>query len=185
MKKFCRKLCCCFSCCRCCKKVDYIKNVTNLTRLLPEPEDKLEDNEPKYILSFGIYTQQFKKELFNLSDISKYKVKAISFGNEHTLILFSDGSVYGIGKNNDGQLGKQITKDKNDYNEFVNLKLNDKIKDLIKSSNITILDISCGDTFSNLLVTANEQERIIRFGISTSDRYRDELSNISTQVRFL
>ena len=36
---------------------------------------------------------------------------AISCGNNHTIVLMSDGTVYGIGSNNDGQLGDLTTDD--------------------------------------------------------------------------
>jgi alpha-tubulin suppressor-like RCC1 family protein len=171
---------CCFSCCRCCKKqTNYLKDIDTTTRLLPENKNsKLNLKETKIIVFGKIYPESNKESI----ELNKNLVRKITIGNEHLLILFNDGTLYALGKNNYGQLGLKLTKDNNSFNEIKQLVLNNSVLEKLKISKYDVSDIACGDNFSLVLITFGSNSAIIRFGIKEEDKYKDNFEQANTVV---
>lgn len=183
MRKCCKTYCCCFMCCKCCKKTDYINEIDNTTCLLPEiNKNKLSGDESKFVV-FGKIFAEFNKEIIELQKINKnIVIKRIAIGKEHLLILFNDGNLYGIGKNNFGQLGKPLNKDNTLFKDFVRIEASKSVVSDLKCSDYQVSDIACGDNFSIILIRANNTTRLLRFGINEEDKYKDDFDKIKTIV---
>lgn len=171
---------CCFTCCRCCKKqTDYLKDIDTTTRLLPENKNsKLDHNNSKIVVLGKIYPESNKESI----ELNKSLVRKITTGNDHMLVLFNDGSLFALGKNNYGQLGLKLTKDNNTFNELKQLVLNNSVLEKLKITKYEVSDIACGDNFSLVLITFGSSSAIVRFGIKEEDKYKDNFEQTSTVV---
>eukprot|EP00340_Litonotus_pictus_P000526 CAMPEP_0170518320 /NCGR_PEP_ID=MMETSP0209-20121228/4038_1 /TAXON_ID=665100 ORGANISM="Litonotus pictus, Strain P1" /NCGR_SAMPLE_ID=MMETSP0209 /ASSEMBLY_ACC=CAM_ASM_000301 /LENGTH=381 /DNA_ID=CAMNT_0010803835 /DNA_START=112 /DNA_END=1257 /DNA_ORIENTATION=+ len=129
---------------------------------------------------FGKIYPEHNAEMIEIKKYSNSLIRKVSIGNEHLLILFADGTLFGLGKNNLGQLGKKLTTESNSYSELTKLSVSDRILKDLNVKDYNILDIACGDNFSLLLVQFKGFSRIIRFGIHESDRYKDKIEEIHT-----
>ena len=61
------------------------------------------------MMCFGAVPLQLQNCPLNLSSLSPSLVKKVECGNSHCLILFQDGSLFGFGGNEEGQLGIKLT----------------------------------------------------------------------------
>jgi alpha-tubulin suppressor-like RCC1 family protein len=114
----------------------------------------------------------------DLLKINKSPIRKISAGNNHCLILFSDGELYGFGDNIVGQLGLPIAKDINYISDIRSLRL--EIPNI--HGGYRILDIATGDTFSLVLISVLGVVRLVRLGLSKEDIYRNDYESIKTVV---
>lgn len=170
--------------CKCCKKTDFMNDIDNNTRLLPDLNNNALSSASRELQVFGKLFPEFNKETLYINNLSKSAIRKIAFGDEHLLILFEDGSLFGLGKNNLGQLGQTIGKDGNQFSEFIRVDLNKRILGIIKANKYEVIDIACGNSFSLLFIKANNECRIIRLGINEEDKYKDDFNDIRVMVGF-
>ena len=180
MRKICKTFCCCFMCCKCCKKPDYINEISNTTLLLPKNDtnrNKVLDQNKLHL--FGCIYPGSQNIILNYS---KSAIKKITSGLEHCLLLFNDGKLFGLGKNNYGQLGQKITIEGNIYDKLSPIAIDLNHIPEYKNSPIEIIDIACGDKVSHVLVKVKTNTILLKFGISEKDIYRDDVESITVIV---
>lgn len=152
---------------------------------MPKSEKTKKFLEKNEIHSYGVVPENLRGAIIDVSNYSKSFVRKIVCGSNHCLILFNDGLLAGFGSNDEGQLGFKFKKDGNYYNELnlnkfiftIQTPAGDKI---INPGEYEIWDISAGDNFSLILVRVNLMCYLIKFGISTEDKYSNEIETIST-----
>lgn len=123
------------------------------------------------------------KETFLLDKITpkEDKLKKISVGDNHCIILFNSGKIAVFGDNSNGQLGISFKKGDKDNNRNELVMINpDLNNDNIK--NYEIIDIACGQNFSLLLISANSVNYLYKFGFKQEDRYRDDIDEVNPIV---
>lgn len=180
---FCKKLFCCFSCCKCCKKYQYFDEIDSTTRLLPIKDNIDNKNLETKMIIFGKKITNSSNSMVEISKINKKAIKKIVIGNEHILVLFIDGSLYGMGKNNLGQLGFSLSNDNNTYSDLKQIFLPKDLITKLGGTKYEILDVAAADTFSIVIILVNNFSYVIRFGICDSDKYKDKIQDIKTIVR--
>jgi alpha-tubulin suppressor-like RCC1 family protein len=148
------------------------------TRLLPKNEKTKKILERNELRLFGQIPDIYKNMNIDITKLNKTPIKKISAANNHCLILFSDGELYGFGDNITGQLGLPIAKDINYVSEIRELRL-----DIPGVEGYRILDIATGDTFSLILIGVKNGVRLVRLGLKKEDIYRNDILSIKTVVR--
>lgn len=181
---FCKKIFCCFSCCKCCKKYQYFDEIDSTTRLLPVRENTENKSLETKMILFGKKITETSNEMIEISKITKKAIKKIVIGDEHLLVLFVDGTLFGMGKNNLGQLGFPLLNDNNTYSDLKQIFLPKEMISKLGGGKYEIIDIAAADTFSILIILVNNFTYIIRFGICDSDKYKDDIKEIKTIVRY-
>lgn len=73
------------------------------------------------------------------------KIKKISCGLQHTLILDSDGNVYGLGRSDDGRLGMNVT---NDVIIPKQIDYLSNISDIAAGGSVSFVINHCGQIYS-------------------------------------
>ena len=147
--------------------------------LLPKNEKNKQLIEKPEIHCFGAVPRELPK-IIDSTRYSQSPIRRIVCGNSHCLILFNDGSLYGFGGNEEGQLGVIITDEKSKY-------LNDLTKinfSLPAIPEFTIEDIAAGDVYSIVLIKARNKFHIVHFGIKQEDKYKltsEGIKNIWTE----
>ena len=134
---------------------------------------------------YGLIPEEMK-EIFSLEkSIGKNDhVKKIAAGSNHVLVLFASGKLGVIGDNTNGQLGLPFKRGENEnkINEiFVYVPvIQDETFKIYE-----IIDIACGESFSLLLICANNKNYLFRLGYNQEARYRDDIENINPIVILL
>lgn len=116
---------------------------------------------------------QLQQRTVPLNTISSSQLKKIECGNSHCLLLFQDGSLYGFGGNEEGQLGIKM---KGEKTQFINKPA--QINFINSKLEYSIEDIAVGDNFSLILARINKQCQIFQFGLVFQDKYKSSLQEI-------
>ncbi len=134
---------------------------------------------------YGLIPEEMK-ETFSFDKLidKNDNVKKISAGKHHILVLFASGKLGVIGDNSNGQLGLAFKKgeSENKVNEifvYIPVIQNESF------NKYEIIDIACGENFSLLLVSVNNNNYLYRLGYSQEDRYRDDIEKINPIVIFV
>ena len=153
--------------------------------LLPKSDDNIhiDDNE---VHLFGNFSQK-TEEIFKFP--KEERIRKISVGKKHAIILFYTGRIAVIGDNSNGQLGLPLKNSCETNKDLIeNWLLYYPKLDNLKYA--VINDIACGDNYSLLLLNNhnhNENERginyLIRFGYKEENRYKENLEKINVIVR--
>ena len=124
------------------------------------------------MMCFGAVPIQLQNYPLNLSSLSPSLVKKVECGNSHCLILFQDGSLFGFGGNEEGQLGIKLTQNSTYVNSPVPINFINNAKESF------IEDIAVGDNFSIILARIDGKCKIIQFGMIFEDKYRMNLQKV-------
>jgi len=146
--------------------------------LLPKNQKTRKVLERNELHFYGVVPTPLQSVPYSVEKINKSNVRKIVSGNDHCLILFTNGELVGFGSNALGQLGLKITKENA---ELTDLKL---LKPIIPSVNsYEVVDISAGENFSFLLIRVNGKNMLCRLGMRNEDKYNDDFENIEIIVK--
>lgn len=178
---FFKKIFCCS--CKCFKKTKYEDEITKETLLLPKnPSSKQKNIVENKLIVYGTCCPGFSNTSLNLLEYSSSTVKKIVSGENHVLILFSDGKLYGIGSNTNGQLGLKLDINGGCLMKLTLINLNFESYNDYKSLKYDVIDIAAGDLFSLVLIKFSgiTNPILVRLSINDRDKYSDTFNNIPT-----
>jgi alpha-tubulin suppressor-like RCC1 family protein len=106
-------------------------------------------------------------------------LRKICIGKNHSIALFESGKISVLGDNHNGQLGIPFKKtcEGNKFDEWYTFS-----PEIDTLKNSSVIDIACGDDFSLLLISENQQNILVRLGYKQEDKYRDNIEDISPIV---
>jgi len=130
---------------------------------------------------YGVIPDNLRGRVIDIAEYTRAFVRKIVCGNNHCLIWFNDGQLAGFGSNEEGQLGFDFKKNENFINEikinkftFIDPETQAYIKEY------EIWDIAAGDNFSLILVKTGKKTYLVKFGLTTEDRYRGDQEKLSS-----
>lgn len=169
-----------FYCLPCTRQSSFDDEIIENTILLPaNPNNNKNVIKENKLYVFGNECLGFDNNILNIKEISNTNIKKIVSGDNHVLILFSDGRLFGIGNNTEGQLGLRLEQENLYLTKLLEIRI-DLSNTSFSGNKYEILDIAAGNNYSLILVKFNNSNTadVIKFGLNQSDKYSDDLKSL-------